>query len=1297
VYRGDPASRPRTLPDVLEASAARYSSAAAIDDGERVLTYGDVLTEIAAIGGLLRRRGIGLGDRVGVRVPSGSAELYLAVLAVLSVGAAYVPVDVDDPDERAEIVWSEAGVCAVVEGHGRLVRGPVAPGGRAGGPRPQDDAWIIFTSGSTGVPKGVAVTHRSAAAFVDAEARLFLSGDPLGPGDRVLAGLSVAFDASCEEMWLAWRHGACLVPAARALVKGGAEFGDWMVAHGISVVSTVPTLAALWTREQLQGVRLLILGGEACPEELATRLASMCPEVWNTYGPTEATVVASAARLTVSGPVRIGLPLAGWELAVADPRGRLVDWGDVGELVIAGVGTARYLDRGKDAEKFVSLPGLGWRRAYRTGDLVRADPEGLSYLGRTDTQVKIRGYRVELSEIESVMLRIPGIVQAVVNTHQAHLGSVELVGYYAAEPGTTVDQRQVHQQLRALLPAHMVPAYLQELASIPTMTSGKADRKALLPPTARVTTEPTGGAARPGSAIETALAEVLAEVMDLEQMSVESHFFDDLGANSVLMAHFCGEVRRRRQLPPVSMKDIYLHSTIRSLAQEIASRSDTPPPPTPMTNAAPRATQAQYLLCGTVQAGVLVALTLLAALMTEVGACWIGPWTATGGFDLFVRAVEAVSAGFAVLCLLPILAKWLLVGHWREREIQIWSWAYCRFWIVKTLIRANPLAMFAGSPLYVIYLRALGAQIGHGAVVFPRSVPVCTDLLTIGDNTVIRKGCSFTGYRAEAGVIHTGRITLGDDVVVGDSTFIDIGTTIGDGGQLGHSSSLHSGQVIPAGQVWHGSPAAKGSGDYRLAGTQPCSRFRRPAFGMAQLLNVLLGLPLLIVAVLSISARLPWLAELLDIAPRDSSRRNLLLDQLTASSILFWGGGALCLLFIVTVPKILNLALRPERIYPLYGFAYWAYRAVARITGTPLFVNLYGDSSYIVGYLRALGYKASRAGQTGSNFGAQLTHDTPYLVSIGAGTMVSDGVRFLTADFSNTSFRISPVSIGNRCFLGNMISVPSGGSLGDNCFVGSKTMIPIDGEVRHDVGLLGSPPFEIPRGRPDQRFDLTRTELRARLRAKDRYNLATIGIFLLAQWVRLYLVVLLEGFAVRLYDELGFSAIALGATLIGVCSFVYSVVVERMSTSFRDLTSQYCSIYDKYFWRHERFWKLSIQANLLNGTPFKGVMWRLLGVRIGRRVYDDGCRISEKTLVSIGDEATLGSGAILQSHSMEDGIFKSDHIVLGSRCTLGPGAFVHYGVTIGDDAHLATDSFLMKGESLPTEARWLGNPAREYR
>ena len=361
------APSPRTLIDIIYETAARYPDAAALDDGTVQLTYSELIGDIEASVEWLAARGIGRGDRIGIRMPSGSYALYVAILATLATGAAYVPVDADDPDERAELVFSEADVVAVITEAG-LLRGPGSSRGwRPAAPLDRDDAWIIFTSGSTGTPKGVAVTHRSAAAFVDAEAQMFLRDNPIGPGDRVLAGLSVAFDASCEEMWLAWRHGACLVPAPRSLVRSGMDLGPWLVTRDVTVVSTVPALASLWPAEALEAVRLLIFGGEACPPELAERLAVDGREVWNTYGPTEATVVACAARLDGAGPISIGLPLPGWDLAVVDADGRPVSYGEVGELVIGGVGLARYLDKDKDAEKYApdADAGLGARLSQR--------------------------------------------------------------------------------------------------------------------------------------------------------------------------------------------------------------------------------------------------------------------------------------------------------------------------------------------------------------------------------------------------------------------------------------------------------------------------------------------------------------------------------------------------------------------------------------------------------------------------------------------------------------------------------------------------------------------------------------------------------------------------------------------------------------------------------------------------------------------------------------------------------------------------------------------------------------------
>ena len=184
----------RTLLDILSDSAARYPDASALDDGHRSLSYSQLMAEVRAAGRRLHLAGLGAGDRIGVRIPSGTNELYISILAILLIGAAYVPVDADDPDERAKLVFSEARVAAILRADGEIVADTKRPRPFPDPRKPQadDDSWVIFTSGSTGMPKGVAVQHRSSAAFVDAEARIFLQDDPIGPHDRVLAGLSVA-------------------------------------------------------------------------------------------------------------------------------------------------------------------------------------------------------------------------------------------------------------------------------------------------------------------------------------------------------------------------------------------------------------------------------------------------------------------------------------------------------------------------------------------------------------------------------------------------------------------------------------------------------------------------------------------------------------------------------------------------------------------------------------------------------------------------------------------------------------------------------------------------------------------------------------------------------------------------------------------------------------------------------------------------------------------------------------------------------------------------------------------------
>jgi len=802
--------------------------------------------------------------------------------------------------------------------------------------------------------------------------------------------------------------------------------------------------------------------------------------------------------------------------------------------------------------------------------------------------------------------------------------------------------------------------------------------------------------------LETVLAEMLADVLGVERVPAGSHFFQDLGADSLVMARFCARVRKRPGLPPVSMKDIYQHPTISSLAPALGDAAPAPagsPVPRPVEVAAPASTL-EYVLCGTLQFLFFLGYAYLAVLVTGLGYEWIS--AGSGLIDIYLRAALFGGAAFLGLCTLPILAKWVLIGRWKPQQIRVWSLAYVRFWIVKTLVRSNPVALlFAGSPLQVLYLRALGAKIGRGVAIFSRNVPVCTDLLTIGAGTVIRKDAFLLCYRAHAGRIQTGPVTLGRDVFVGEKSVLDIGTSMGDGAQLGHSSALHSGQAVPDGEWWHGSPAQRTELNYLRVAPARCGTLRRASFCALSLLALIfLYLPLVEGGLYLLIATVPSSAKLLGQGTGAIMSRELYIDALVLSLVLFFGAILAGLLLVVSVPRVLNLFIKPDTVYPLYGFHDRVHRAIARMTNIKFFTRLFGDSSFIVHYLRYLGYDLSQVEQTGSNFGTEVAHVTPYLSSIGSGTMVADGLSIINDDVSSTSFRVSRASIGSHNFLGNRIAYPPGGRTGDNCLLATKVMVPLDGKIREGVGLLGSPSFEIPRSvQRDTRLDHLRTgdELRRRLAAKNRYNIRTIGVFLFARWLHLFLISVLGLAAVDLYGKYANVASAAVFALTIVVSALYFVLAERAMAAFRPLQPRYCSIYDAYFWRHERLWKALVPYHVFDGTPFKNVIWRLLGVRIGRKVFDDGCYLTERTLATIGDGCALNAGSEIQCHSQEDGTFKSDRSTLGAGCTIGVGALVHYGVTMGDGAVLAPDSFLMKGEEVPPHAHWGGNPAREIR
>jgi non-ribosomal peptide synthetase-like protein len=1303
------------LHHLLEQACLRFAENEAVVTDEAAITYRSLDSRANQVARYLIDWGIEPGDRVGLLLDK-SVETYVALLAVMKVNAVYVPLDPGFPGERVGFILTDANVKAIVSMSGfgarlaafdlrQVLLDTAKQAIDAKASRPLDDGevgppidricYIIYTSGTTGNPKGVVIEHPSICNFVRVASERY----GFKPGDRVYQGMTIAFDFSVEEIWVPLMTGATLVPGPPGVTLLGDELADFLRERKVTGLCCCPTLLGTIETE-LPQLRLLLVGGEACPHNLVVRWHRPRRTILNSYGPTEATVTATLAELTPDRPVTIGLPLPTYSIIILDPAAdHPAAPGALGEIGIAGIGLAAgYLNREELTRKkfiadFLAVPNNPSKRIYRTGDLGRFNEEGeIEYHGRIDTQVKIRGYRIELIEIESVLLDLPEIAQAVVTTYEPEPGQLELVAYYALKQDASIlSHGELTQALRSRLPRYMVPAYLEELPFIPMTIGNKADHRQLpKPKRPRLSDRTKLVAAKTES--ERFLAHALTEVLKVDHFSTEDHFFDDLGANSLLMARFCARIRQREGMSNVSMRDVYLNPTVAKLAEHLRHHADETVT-TVKREPFHVPSNFSYYGCGALQLMFYAVSCLLGLWFFDAGLEWTYE-AADNPLKVYLRSVTFAVGSFVVLTAIPIGAKWLLIGRWKPQSIPIWSLRYFRFWMVKTLVRSAPVVVFYGSPVYNLYLRLLGARIGSNVVVECRFVPICTDLITIGDNTILRKDSILLGYRAQANFIHTGPVEIGSNAFVGEASVLDIGTVMGNNTQLGHASSLRSSQRIPDGKRYHGSPAQETTSDYCPIASTPCSAFQRGLVDAMQLLvlfAIVIPVPILLLTYWEHYS--PGFA-----GGGDALTWGLLPVSLAA----FLGSLAAGVLAVIVMPRICQFFLETDKTYSLYGFHYRLQTLIAQFSNSRFFNLLFGDSSAIVHYMRLVGWNLNKVEQTGSNFGTNQQHDNPFLCDIGSGTMVSDCLSMVNMYQSSSSFRLVRTRVGDHNYLGNNIHYPPDGRTGANCLLGTKVMIPIDGPVRENVGLLGSPCFEIPRvvDRDKAPMDALSAETRRqRLRQKNRYNLATGVLFLLAHWLFFFATLVVWHAALLNYPHYGVLALFAAAAGTSSGAVLFYALLERASLRFGRLEPKMVTIYDRYFWFHERHWKLSDSplVRLFGGTPLKGLIWRLMGVRIGRKVYDSGCIMTDRTLVEIGDYANLNEASVLQAHSLEEGVFKSDHVRIGKGCTLGPAAFAHYGVTMGDYSVLDADSFLMKGEVVDPHTAWCGNPAKLYR
>ncbi len=579
----------RCIHELFEEQVRRTPEAAAVVCEEVTLSYEQLNARANRLAHYLREQGVEPDTRVGICVERGP-EMIVALLAILKAGGAYVPLDPVYPRQRLEYLLADsAPVLLLVDEAGReaLASQPLEVpeldlkadahcwsqcpsrdlSAQEVGLRSDHLAYIIYTSGSTGEPKGVMVEHRGVCNLALAQIRDF----GVEANSRVLQFASFSFDACVTEVVTALCCGAALHLVTQKSVLMGEALVRVLKERRITHVTVPPAvLPGLGDPAELSGLRTLICAGEALPGGHVRRWATG-RTLFNVYGPTESTVVATLGQLRAQDEVHIGRPIANARIYILDVHRRPVPVGVIGEIYIGGTGVARgYLNRPElTAERFEVDPFSGQAagaRMYRTGDFGRYRRDGnIEYWGRNDHQVKVRGYRIELGEIESQLRAYPGIREAVVVAREEEGGGKRLVGYYVPEVRQEPQVKSLREHLKQHLPEYMLPAALVRLTALPLTTNRKLDRRALPAPEGEAYVH--GEFEEPRGEVEIALAEIWQQLLKVERVGREDNFFE-LGGHSLLAVTLIGRVLQVFGVE-VSVQAVFQRPRLAALAQEI--------------------------------------------------------------------------------------------------------------------------------------------------------------------------------------------------------------------------------------------------------------------------------------------------------------------------------------------------------------------------------------------------------------------------------------------------------------------------------------------------------------------------------------------------------------------------------------------------------------------------------------------------------------------------------------------------------------------------------------------------------
>lgn len=1312
--------RDETLPEIFAATAARCPDHVALVWGERVISYRALDALGRAVAGALASLGAGPGRIIGLLLPRG-ADLLVAQLGIAGSGAAWLPFSADTPVERMRVCLQSAGAIGLVSCRDcapglESLPLPVwtleellaadAPRSAPTPPATGDAAYVTYTSGSTGTPKGIVISHRSICHLLRAENELL----GVRADDRVYQGFSVAFDMSFEEIWIAYLVGATLWIAPADVVTDPDACSLALRGQGITVLHAVPTLVSLLDLTDTC-LRVINLGGEACPEPLARRLAGTVPgrKVFNTYGPTEAAVTASLAELRAGEPVTIGWPLPNYGLLVVDGNHQPLPAGAVGELCIVGPGLAAgYLAQPDlTAARFVPNPvaaGDDESRMYLTGDLARIDEGGpVHYLGRADQQVKVRGFRVELGEITAALLAQPG-VGAAAAVLRPLAGSDELVGFVVPAANALPDLPALRQALLALLPRYMVPAHLEQLAELPRLPSGKVDLRALrmAPLTTPQGAEQAAAARGPA---EAALFAALEAILPGCTPRPEADFFADLGGHSLLVARLVSRLRQQPAFATLSVQDIYRERRLDAIAG-VLERLQRQHPATGATAAAPapssvhgHAAGSRRWLCGVAQAVVVPLFVTLNI------ADWLAPFFVYHYFtgdvgDSIPVAILFSLATFALARVLnvviAIIGKRWIAGRLAPGRYPLWGVTYFRWWLSCRFSELPDVYLLTSTPWMSLYLRAIGARIGRDVMIDTVTIGA-PELLTIEDGAGIGTLVNIENARVAGGELIVGPVHIGREAIVESYSVVENDTVIGAHSQLCGQSALGAGQSIPDGETWDGAPARR---TRRTATPLP----PRPAIGFARrwLLACMFAFTAIAVSVLFFLPTFPTflLIDWVDVHTLDIFESDI--GPIAGFGYIFLlalPAGALFVLVTMLVTASLRhlLPRQSAGVFPVTSLAFWRKKFMGQILDGSLH-ELHGlyASVFAPLWLRFLGVRVGRDAEISTAEGI-----VPELLSLGDECFIADGAMLGDEEQRGGWMILQPTVIGHRSFVGNGAFVPDGARIPDNVLIGVQTRTPANDQLHPHQTWMGSPPILLPAREQVTGFPAALTFNPSPLRRMARGCIEALRIVVpiaLATASGYMTVVLVlpiaehHGWGAQVAAALG-----LAGCLYGLLSFLFVVAAKWLLVGrYRPRATP---MWTPFVWLSEavtNFYESLAVPNLLNGlrgTPMLPVALRLLGARIGRGTFINTTDLTEFDCVRIGDGAELNAWCGPQTHLFEDRVMKIGQVDIGARVTIGARSVILYDASVGDDVHLGPLTLVAKGEHLPASTRWTGSPA----